>query len=403
MSLAETGKAIGKVTELLVNRLGSGTGLNILAGRPEPASGGSRSDTLNLFLYDVEFDHTLRNQPLDEGQVPPLWLILKYLMTAFDEKGNSDTAQAHEYLGEGLRALQENSLLQLTDSLPADTLAALQDNPEVLKITFGEAGPDLLSKLMQGTDEKYRFSVGFQVRPVMISTGEPPSHSLLVGVDYTMTPHGIVGEKGIQIPILPSLGPVLAQVVPSWVEGGGTLTIKGADLDLQGLSVKLGEVMLPVTAQRADRLECLVANDLGGVTSAGSHPLRVVQALSNGRSRPSNLLVVGLLPTLEKAVLTDDSVELHEVRSDGTRMVYGKLNLTGFLLGTDNDDVSLSLYRNGVVARAFDEFSHSPAQTSLTLSMTSDQSVPEGTYRTILRVNGQQARSSPEVDIVVSP
>ena len=32
----------------------------------------------------------LRNMPLDEGQQPPLWLVLRFLMTAFDGDGKSD-------------------------------------------------------------------------------------------------------------------------------------------------------------------------------------------------------------------------------------------------------------------------------------------------------------------------
>ena len=36
--------------------------------------------------------------------------------------------------------------------------------PEPLKLSFDGAGVDLLSKVMQGTDERYRLSMAFQVR-----------------------------------------------------------------------------------------------------------------------------------------------------------------------------------------------------------------------------------------------
>jgi hypothetical protein len=46
--------------------------------------------------------------------------------------------------------------------------AALQDNPEPLKLSFDETTAELISKIMAGTDERYRLSMAFQVRPVMI-------------------------------------------------------------------------------------------------------------------------------------------------------------------------------------------------------------------------------------------
>jgi len=57
------------------------------------------------------------------------------LMTSFDRSGESDTIEAHEILGEGLRALNELSYLPLP-SVISDPLglAALQENPEIMKI-----------------------------------------------------------------------------------------------------------------------------------------------------------------------------------------------------------------------------------------------------------------------------
>src|SRR5712692_7682350 len=204
MALAKTGKAIGAVTDAISERLKSSTGLHISVGRPEPPGNVGAGGRLNLFLYEAQFDASLKNVPLDEGQCPPLWLVLKYLLTAFDDDGKtSDTIGAYENLGEGIRALQELSLLPLTPGLPAPLLKALSDNPEDLTITFDEASTDLLSKVMQGSDEKYRLSIGFQVRPVMIAAAELPSYSLLVGVDYTTVPVTPVveGDEGKAIHI----------------------------------------------------------------------------------------------------------------------------------------------------------------------------------------------------------
>ena len=417
MALADSGKAIGAVTRLLVSQLqarmdakgitfpGAGGDVVVGEGRPEPPADEEMPYVrrLNLFLYEVVFDSAMKNVTTDDGRPAPLWLVLKYLMTAFDDEMDSDSAKAQEILGEAVASLQEMCHISPDESPDSKVVAALGDNPEPLKITFDATPSDLLSRVMQGSDEKYRLSVGFQVRPVMITTGQPPAHSLLVGVDYTAEPSAVVGEEAVQIPVLPSMGPATTQVVPSKVEVGDELTIVGTDLGLSGLAVQFGGVELPVTSQRPDRLTCQVPASLGDgdLMSAGSHSLRVVQTLSTGRIRPSNLLVESLLPTLGSPV-TVGTVTLHEELSDGTRMVYGDLTVAGTLLGTSDDDVSLSLYRDGAVVRAFDDFAHTPDQKTLTLNMTSGQSVPEGTYRVILRVNGQQAKSSPEVQLVES-
>ena len=102
MTLAKTGGAIGAVTQTLKERLtiALGTAVDqVTVGQPEPPASGGES-RLNLFLYEIHLDENLRNESLDEGQPPPLWIVLRYLLTAFDEGGDSDSVDAHEILGE---------------------------------------------------------------------------------------------------------------------------------------------------------------------------------------------------------------------------------------------------------------------------------------------------------------
>ena len=94
--------------------------------------------------------------------------MLKYLLTAFDGDENSDSAIAHELIGRGIAALHELNFLALDALVATDVRLALENNPEPLKLTFDETTADLLSKIMQGTDERYRLSIAFQMRPVMI-------------------------------------------------------------------------------------------------------------------------------------------------------------------------------------------------------------------------------------------
>ena len=192
MALADSKQAIGAVGELLKNRLTLATNANTVdIGRPEEVSA-NNCPKLNIFLYQIDFDGQLRNYPLDEGQRAPLWIVLRYLLTAFDESKESDTSEAHQLLGEGMLALNEMNFIE-------PSVLALADNPEPLKLTFDGENPELLSKIMQGSDEKYRLSAAFQVRPVMIAPAEPPRYALPV---KTIGPPA---EEGVAI--MPSLVP----------------------------------------------------------------------------------------------------------------------------------------------------------------------------------------------------
>jgi len=395
MALADTGNAIGAVTQLLNDRLSenkiphctNNEEVSVTVGRPEPPSNGSSNNCrLNIFLYEAIFDPQLKNVSLDEGQPAPLWLSLKYLLTAFDEGGESDSVEAHKILGNGIQILQKLSYLTLN----ATSLPALNDNPDVLKITFNEASVDLLSKLMQGTDEKYRFSISFEVRPIMIAPEQPSSYSLLVGVNYEIPPPDpdhFPGEKGIKIEVLPSLGANIDSIDPQKFEVGDTVTIHGSSLNLSNLSVCLGSLLLPVTSQRPDELKFLVDETIatGSTTSAGSQAISVVQTLSTGRERSSNLLVGGLLPVVNSAAY-----------DAGPQSI----DLTGVFLGSDTDDILLALYQEGTTVAVFDTVSATdPNQTILSMDLSANVP-PAGEYRVILRVNGQQAKNSPEITIV---
>lgn len=129
----------------------------------------------------MHIDEHLKNTPLNEGEKPPLWLVLKYMVTAFNGDTSSNDIAAHKTLGAAMRAVGTDGLLAM-NGLTGDTLKALSPNPEQLRVTFDEAPSELLSKLMQGTDEKLRISFCFQVRPVMIAPAEPGKYSLLVGL-----------------------------------------------------------------------------------------------------------------------------------------------------------------------------------------------------------------------------
>ncbi|MER2555194.1 MAG: Pvc16 family protein [Thauera sp.] len=392
MALADSGRAIGAVTRLLRDHL-LRLGFEVSVGKPEAAADTNTAAKLNLFLYAVGFDAALRNHTLRDGEVPPLWLVLKYLVTAFDDREESDSAAAHELLGRGLAALHGLGYLRLHPLVDLDVRLALENNPEPLKLSFDDAGVELVSSLMQGAEERVRLSAAFQVRPVMIVPERELRSALLVGIDYESAPQTVIGEDGIAIRVLPSLGPRLTRVSPAAFEAGGEIELFGIDITASDIEVVLGDVVLTPVLRLPDRLRVTVEGDpegnpqgpiaAGSTLSAGEVPLLVRRRLTATRVRSSNLLAARLLPTVSSAAVVGDDIVVD-----------------GVLLGADSDDVTVSLYDpgDGLTVRSFDVVTTAADQHSL-IVIGAAAAAPAGTYRVILRVNNQQARVSPSVTV----
>lgn len=395
MPLAATGAAIGAVSQLLHDHLVAdlpGLG-DVTVGRPHLAAGGN-NPRLNLFLYEVQFDGHLRNISLEEDGPPPLWLSLRYLLTAFDEGGESDTIEAHTLLGDGIRALQAVNF----SPAPGTLNPALDDSPDMLKVTFDDATPELLSRLMQGPDEKYRCSVGFQVRPLMIAPPERPSGALLVGIDYAAGGAVLEPEDAIFVPVIASLGPQLVSVSPAAFEAGDTLIVRGTGLVAPDVAIEFHGAALTVVERRPDRVDVTVPlgfND-AAATSAGTWPLAAVRVLPGPRRRSSNPLIAGLRPLLLTAAPGANVVD--------AGVTYRTIDLVGRLLGAGADDVVAVLLRNGVSYGPYDRLVDPAvpppvAQSQRQLQIPAVPALTPGDYRLILRVNGQQARNSPVVTL----
>lgn len=393
MAAADTPLALGAVTRLLREHL-LRRGFEVSVGKPEDAADANTAAKLNLFLYEAGFDPQLRNVELRPGDPPPLWMVLKYLLTAFDAGEDSDSIAAHELLGRGIAALQALSLLRLVTPVIPEVQAPLQDNPEPLKLSFDEASVDLLSKIMQGSDERYRLSVAFQVRPVLILPAAPSGSTLLVGINYDSVPQTVIGEDGIVIDVIPSMGPQLETVEPTAFEAGAAIELFGADLQGDDIEVALGEQVLTITERRPDRLAVTVEGTPpapiadGGTLSAGQHGMVVRRRLSPTRVRSSKVQLVRLLPTVT-----------------GAALVGGDLQVTGRLLGRGpaepgTDDVVVALFRDGRTVRLFDSLGAASNQNLLVVPGVAAAGLPAGEYLVIVKVNHQQARTSPRLTLL---
>jgi hypothetical protein len=307
---------------------------------------------------------------MDQGQKSPMWLVLKYLLTTFDNDRESDSSDAHNMLGEGMLALQDLNFLDPA-TLP------LQDNPERLKITFDNADSELLSKVMQGGDEKYRISVAFQIRPVMIAPSAPPSYSL---------PVQTVGPSNEGVVVIPSLGPRLESVEPQKFVSNTELAIKGRDVNATISEVLIGDQSFAVSSAVEGEISTLVP----AVTtlSAGNHPLCLRRQLPGSMTIKSDVIAVQLLP--------DVSIATPGVLTTSGTAVFGDLTIAGRQLGGVEDSIFVAFYLNGDVALML-EAQGSAAQTSLTVTVTEDHQLSAGSYFIILRVNGAQSPVTPQV------
>lgn len=377
MALSDSLKAIGKVGELLDSKLSQRRAVDaVQIGRPEEATSATGA-VLNLFLYQVDVDGHLNNEPLDEGQPTPLWLVLKYLLTAYDaDDSNSNSTKAHQLLGEAMLALRELNYIR-PDPV---TYPELADNPEPLKVTFNEGDPELLSKLMQGSEDKYRLSVPFEVRPVMIFPGEAPAYAPLVET---------VGPEDEGPAVFPTLGPTLTGMAPERFEAGDDIEVLGKELSSAVEQICLGDTCFGVTAAPAGRVRASLSEDPG--ISAGSYAVTVTRTSPGGRRMRSNAVLGHLLPTL------DTAAPVTPLTDEGSGTFSGDLTLTGNLLGGPEDEIFVAFYgRDGVVLML--EPQGALPQTSLTVTVPPDKALPTGRYRVLLRVNGEQAVASPEVD-----
>jgi hypothetical protein len=375
--LAQTHEAIGAVTDLVRGRLSARlNSLNVTVGRPQTAGASGPGPKLNLFLYRVAMDGHLRNTSLDAGQPAPLWMVLQYLLTAYDGGRDSDSVAAHRLLGRGIAALHELNFVR-----PPVTDTALIDNPEPLKITFDEADADLLSKVMQGAEEQYRISAAFQVRPVLIAPDATPSYAPLV---LSVGPPAAPG-----VAVQPSLGAQLQSIEPERFEAGTALALSGTDL-AGYTEVWIGDQSFAASSGPDRTLTTTVPSDT--TLSARAYPVSVARVLPSGRRTSSNAVLGRLVPTVGGAAVVG---ALGNVGTAADPLLHGTLSLSGSRLGGP-DDAIFAFYHDGA-ARLMLEGEGTAAQTSLTVTVPPSDALPPGSYRVILRVNGEQASNSPEV------
>jgi hypothetical protein len=396
----DTSRSIGAVTDLLARQLRARTTvLSVTQGRPEPPPS-ETSSKINVLLYEAVPDGTLRSHSL-EGRPAPVWLALRYLVTAFSG-GSSDSAEAHRILGEAIRALHGMAYLQPTSDMSIDDVAALRANPEPLKLTFVPAASELLGRLMQGSDEKYRCSIAVEIRPVMIAGATASEASLLVGVPQR--PPSDDRAPGVVIALAPIATPVLTAVAPMTFEAGQPLRLSGTGF-AAGDRARLAGAEDTITLEGEHFVARFTHEALASETAPGALPLAIARLVASStgsvtlprRYRSSAPIIVRLAPTLTSVAIT--TRRLDAMASEPGRVIL-ELELRGLLLGRPEDDTIVSLWAGGRTVANSDELVELAGAPQTARQVTiRDVPTSAAPYRVIVRVNGSQAASAPEIAV----
>jgi hypothetical protein len=259
----------------------------------------------------------------------------------------------------------------------------LASNPDPLRITLDEADVELLSKIMQGSDEKYRVSAAFQVRPVMLaSTDPPPGYAPPVKTIGQPLPPPQTYEGAT---VLPSLGAQVLAIDPERFSAGQPIVLRGTDF--AGYErIVVGTSSYPATTTPAGGLSATIP--IADAISAGSYPVFLTRVLPDGHTLSSNAVSGHLAPIVT-------GVHLAGPLTTVMGKLFGSFVVNGSQLGGPDSDIYAALYLDGN-AQLLLEPQPGGTSTTLTFEVSSAHALPSNTdYRVILRVNGEQALDSP--------
>jgi hypothetical protein len=156
---------IGDVTQLLADLL-----VDLTPSLDSPADitlqGPNAAARINIYLFQVLEDPYSKNQPWltepgGDQRYPPLALDLLYLLTPYA----SDQPSAHHALGDAMRILHDNAILEgpeLSDSLrlAVDQLAIVLVPMEIEDLT----------RIWNALQSPYRLSVCYQIRILLVES-----------------------------------------------------------------------------------------------------------------------------------------------------------------------------------------------------------------------------------------
>lgn len=188
-----------------------------------PDESGGTDTRINLFLYKVQENATLKNMDWrvktgapDRLVPPPLSVNLFYLMTAYarndSEFGNST---AHAILGDAMRVFYENAIV------PEDYITNdLKGAGEQIKITMNTLDLEELSRVWSTFTQPFRLSVLYEVSVVQIDMLSKNERTMARRVKQ-------VGKPKVEAPFKP---PMVDDMEPGAGPAGSVITFNGKNL-----------------------------------------------------------------------------------------------------------------------------------------------------------------------------
>jgi hypothetical protein len=227
-----------------VNTVVAGTAVTVKP--PDLARNTNTGHQLNLFLYQTTIDAAWRNQDMPgrvlpgESGLPPLPLVLHYLLTAYAE--NDDDVVSHQILGQALSALHDHPLLGVDEirlALPGNDLYA---QIERVRLSEESITVDEMSRLWTAFQTQYRVSATFQGRVVLIESTLPattPQPALARGQGDT----GPIAAADVTSP-LPQLTRITYANSQPAALPGEQARVAGTKLEADSVQVRLSHPQL---------------------------------------------------------------------------------------------------------------------------------------------------------------
>ncbi|MBI5958676.1 MAG: DUF4255 domain-containing protein [Chloroflexi bacterium] len=159
----------------------------VLDPPPDAATG---SPMLSIFLYHIEPDQHLRNQPYltpspESLRYPPFPLQLHYLITPLD----SEQEQNQLLLGRIIQLFHDNPLLTSINGVPLDN--SFGGSSAEIRIMMETLSLEELSRIWYALNSVYQLSITYIVRVVTIDSLRPESAA------HRITElQAVVGSKG---------------------------------------------------------------------------------------------------------------------------------------------------------------------------------------------------------------
>jgi len=368
--------------------------------RSEAVDGTAEKARVNLFLYRVTENGSLKNQELP-GRAssngyghPPLSVDLHYLLTAYGstaiDEDFVDETRAHHLLGSAMRVLNDYPVI--TDDLVTvraptgqpilDT--ALLSEFERVKLSLDQISLEDLSKVWTALTLPYRASAAYKITVVQIQSRRPTRSAQLVGEPPAAGPR--VAVVPMRRPRIHGLAvrrptdPPDRERAQAYARIGDTLVIRGSQVGGERTHVAIGsfDATAAIASAAEDRLAVVLPEDPG--LQPGGLPVQV-RVDAPGVAAPlagSNVAVFSLVPRV-------DSVEF----KTGPK----RLRVTGARLFAP-DTASVAILGDRVVESA----AYTTSRTD-EIAFRLPKGVTAGTYSLRVRVNGAESIDERTVEI----